>query len=451
MTFEENPIYSKHLSEMVQFPTISTINDEQTDWQVFDQFHHYLAETYPLIHSKMEVINIGNASLLYHLKSSHPEHLPLLIMAHQDVVPTGDVSKWKYPPFSGKIADGKVWGRGSIDCKALLMSEMEAVEALLSKGFSPNYDLYIALGHNEEVSADSSRKGSKLTATYLKNKGVTLGCLFDEGGKILCGKDNGYSMDLAQVSLGEKAAIDFIIYKNGKGGHAMKPGKGTLLGSIGRAIAAIEANPLPYRLTPITEAQLKATADLQPASLKDIYANPRNHWDELCNLAQNDILLDGLLHTTFAVTMAKGSAVSNVLPTHAECTVNVRLLQGDTKGSIKKYLTSILPNDVSIFVKEGDDPHPAGSADSKEFKLLCDVLGKIYNNQIKIVPSLLLGGTDSKNYANICKNIFKFSGEYNTSEFGQTHQIDEHIPTSVLSSSIKFLTEYLKAYQYIKC
>ena len=447
MDFPYDSKYAEHLSKMVQFPTVSTTNDENTDWKPLQDFQNYLRETYPLVHSRMSVTKIGNGSLLFHLKSEHPTHRPVLIMSHQDVVPAGDASRWTYPPFSGKIADGKIWGRGSIDCKALVMAEMETVEALLKEGFAPNYDLYIALGHNEEVEAAPDVKGSKLTVAFLKEHGVKLGCLFDEGGKVLCGKDNGYSEDLAQVSLGEKASVNFVIYKDGKGGHAMKPGKGTLLGSIGRAIAAIEANPMPYRLIPITEAQLKASAGLQPEKIQEIYADPQHHWDELCRLARDDIFLDGLLHTTFAVTMASGSSISNVLPTHAECKVNVRILQGDTIDSVTEYLKSILPADVKIKCMGTENPRPVGSAESREFKLLENVLSEIYDGHIKVVPSLLLGGTDSRNYTEICDNVFKFGGGYNTAEYGQTHQIDEHIPVSVLGASIQFLTAYLKAYQ----
>ena len=447
MDFPYDSKYAEHLSKMVQFPTVSTTNDENTDWKPLQDFQNYLRETYPLVHSRMSVTKIGNGSLLFHLKSEHPTHRPVLIMSHQDVVPAGDASRWTYPPFSGKIADGKIWGRGSIDCKALVMAEMETVEALLKEGFAPNYDLYIALGHNEEVEAAPDVKGSKLTVAFLKEHGVKLGCLFDEGGKVLCGKDNGYSEDLAQVSLGEKASVNFVIYKDGKGGHAMKPGKGTLLGSIGRAIAAIEANPMPYRLIPITEAQLKASAGLQPEKIQEIYADPQHHWDELCQLARDDIFLDGLLHTTFAVTMASGSSISNVLPTHAECTVNVRILQGDTIDSVTEYLKSILPADVKIKCMGTENPRPVGSAESREFKLLEDVLSEIYDGHIKVVPSLLLGGTDSRNYTEICDNVFKFGGGYNTADYGQTHQIDEHIPLAVLGASIQFLTAYLKAYQ----
>ena len=60
----------------------------------------------------------------------------------------------------------------------------------------------------------------------------------------------------------------------------MKPGKGTHLGSIGRAIAAIEANPMPYRLIPITKAQLMASSNLQSERVQAIYADPEHHWEE---------------------------------------------------------------------------------------------------------------------------------------------------------------------------
>lgn len=444
---KENPVYIEHLSRIVQFPTLSTPNDAATDWAPFEGLHVYLEETYPLIHSKMEKTVIGHGSLLFHLKAKEEKKRPVLIMAHQDVVPVGDETKWTYPPFSGTVADGRIWGRGSIDCKVLLMSEMEAVESLLAEGFAPDYDLYIALGHNEEVGADKDVKGSKLTAAYLADKGVSLGCLFDEGGKVFCGADEGGTRDYAQVSLGEKASVDFVLYKDGKGGHAMKPGSGTLLGSVARAVAALEAHPMPYRLIPLTRAQLLRLSEMKTGAEKEIYADPDAHWDELSALARADKQLDALLHTTFAVTMASASSQSNVLPTHAEATVNTRILQGETIESVMAYIKSVIPEDVEVKCLEDEGPRPVGSVESCEFKLLERVIHEQYGEDTLVVPSLLLGGTDSRNYTGVCENVFKFGGGYHTKGYGETHQIDERIPTNVLGMSVEFFRRFLRAYE----
>ncbi len=436
---QANSIYTKHLQEMVRFSTISTENDSATDWAPFEAFQSWMEQTYPLLHQNMERHIIGNGSLLFHWKAPHGRKSPVLLMAHQDVVPAGEETKWIYPPFSGQLAEGCIWGRGSIDCKAMLLFLLEAVEELFREGVRPCFDFYIALGHNEEVHASDDIKGSALTARYLRGRGISFGCLFDEGGKV----DGS-----AKVSLGEKAMADIVLYADGQGGHASRPGKGTVLGRIGKAIAAIEANPMPYHLLPLVAAQLKADAVHRSGEKRKILSDPETYWTELCSMAQEDNQLDALLHTTFAVTMAKGSDRSNVIPSHAEATVNVRLLPGDTMEQVLHHLKNILPENVKVRVRNGDAfVAPVTPLDSAEYRLLKDVIRDVYGNDTVIVPSLLTGATDSRHYGCVCQNIFRFSGRYHTAGFGDAHRENERIPENVLPAGVAFFKTFLKRYQ----
>ena len=75
-------------------------------------------------------------------------------MSHQDVVEA--TGEWKYPPFSGQIAEGRIWGRGTMDTKGSLCAILEAVEELLREGFTPSCDVYVASSCNEEIMGDLS-------------------------------------------------------------------------------------------------------------------------------------------------------------------------------------------------------------------------------------------------------------------------------------------------------
>ena len=79
--------YINNLSKAIQIPTISNFNDDLVDWSKFDEFHAFLEEAYPLIHSKLEKTIISKKSLVFHWKSAHPEKEPICMLAHQDVVP----------------------------------------------------------------------------------------------------------------------------------------------------------------------------------------------------------------------------------------------------------------------------------------------------------------------------------------------------------------------------
>ena len=106
-----------------------------------------------------------------------------MMTAHQDVVPEGDWSMWKYPPFSGEIADGFVWGRGSTDSKCNIQAYMDALELLIAEGFEPEYDLYFGFGYNEEIMG-GPEPAAQLIADELRRRNVQLGCLIDECGGI---------------------------------------------------------------------------------------------------------------------------------------------------------------------------------------------------------------------------------------------------------------------------
>lgn len=442
-----NETYLRHLQDIVRIPTVSTENDAATDWTQFDRLHEFLRAAYPRMHARMERTVIGRASLLYRWKAARPKRLPVLLMAHQDVVPPGNLDQWTHDPFGGDIAEGCLWGRGSNDCKSLLIAECEAVEELLAEGFEPDFDIYLSFGHNEEVQADDASKGSVLAGQYLAAQGVKLGCLFDEGGFITPGDENGSGADIAFVALGEKSPNDFVLYKDGPGGHASKPGAHTVLGDVARAMAAVEAHPMPYRLTPLAEAQLAALAPLQEGARRELYADPRGHWDALCALAREDRDLDAILHTTLAVTKASGSPQTNVLPAHAECTMSVRILQGDTVASVKDYLESIMPDGVQVKVTFGEDPHPAGSVESEEYRLLERVVRELCGADTAVVPMVMTGATDARNYAAVCGNIFRFTGRVVTKDWGEAHQIDEKVPADVVEPAVRFFKAYLRAYQ----
>ncbi len=125
-----------------------------------------------MVHKHLTLEHTGQAGLLYHWKGTGKSGAaPLLLMAHQDVVPEGDLEKWTYPPYSGTIADGKIWGRGSSDCKSNLIGQLEAVEALLEKGYEPDYDLYLSYGYMEEVA------GGKIPAETLRGTGIRFGAV----------------------------------------------------------------------------------------------------------------------------------------------------------------------------------------------------------------------------------------------------------------------------------
>ena len=189
-------------------------------------------------------------------------------------------------PFSADIADGCIWGRGTTDCKCVMLSELEAVESLFTEGFAPDYDIYLAFGHNEEITAQKENKGAFLIARELERRGITLGCVFDEGGSVThihTGQFEGYA---AKIAMAEKGFNDYEIFHDCAGGHSSRPGQGSALGAVARGIVMLEENPFPYRLTPLTKMQLSAMSSYMEEPGKTVFADPLHHEKELIEMAR---------------------------------------------------------------------------------------------------------------------------------------------------------------------
>lgn len=286
---QEDEKLAAHLQAMIRCATVSNSDVNKVDWQEFEKLHALFEKFYPHIYQLMELDKVGQAGLQFHLKGTGSGKQPLLLMSHQDVVEIGDRSQWKFDPFSGDIIDGCVCGRGTTDCKHLLLSELEAVENLLAQGWRPDYDLYLSLGYAEEVYLENDTDAAQRLAENLEKKGIRIGTIFDEGGFIQPEKDGWLS---ARIGLGEKTAVNYEIYKDSPGGHSSKPGAGTALGAVAKAIVNIETHPFPYRLTPLAKDQLIASAPLQPEGIKEIYADPEGRWEDLCALAKQNPALE---------------------------------------------------------------------------------------------------------------------------------------------------------------
>ena len=167
--------YGKRLADLVRMETVSSRFDP--DRQKFLDFHKKLEEMFPLIHETCEK-HVFNGSLLFRWKGQGKGN-PILLMSHHDVVEAN--GEWEHAPFSGEIDEqGRVWGRGTVDTKASLFCILTAVEEMIRDGYVPGRDVYVASSCTEEWSGE----GAPLTAKYLKEQGVKLDFLLDEGGMV---------------------------------------------------------------------------------------------------------------------------------------------------------------------------------------------------------------------------------------------------------------------------
>src|SRR5262245_7765674 len=235
-------VVAQRLAQAVRFQTISHQDPAQFPGAAFDGFHAFLERSYPRVKAALVREKVNGHSLLYEWRGSDPALKPILLMAHQDVVPADPASldKWTRTPFSGEVADGFIWGRGTIDDKGGLMAVHEAVEALLAQGFRPARTVYFAFGHDEEV---GGRQGAAKIAELLKSRGMHLESVLDEGQVVTTGIVPGFEQPVALVGIAEKGYLSVELLVQAEGGHSSMPPKNTAVGILAAAIAKLEATP----------------------------------------------------------------------------------------------------------------------------------------------------------------------------------------------------------------
>ncbi len=194
---------AERLAAALRIETISYQDRGQIDYAAFRQLNDYLAQTYPRVFGELDVEFVNDYSLLIRWPGSDPELDPVLFTAHTDVVPIepGTEQDWTHPPFDGVIADGRIYGRGTLDDKVGVLGLLEAAEQLLSQGYRPRRGIVLAFGHDEEI---SGLEGAAALARRMKELGLRFQWMVDEGGMILA--DNPLLPDrpMAMVNVAEK-------------------------------------------------------------------------------------------------------------------------------------------------------------------------------------------------------------------------------------------------------
>ena len=439
--------YSRHLQEMCRIPTVSNADPEAMDLDAFLRLHAYLEETWPLCHQKMRKEVVGKCGLLYHYESRHPNgQLPLLLMAHQDVVPVGDGSMWTCPPFAAEVHDGMIYARGCTDSKCNIQAYFDALEELFADGFDPGYDIWLAFGYNEETMAGPETAAASLLSRELAVRGLEFGLVLDECGGI---EESADGARYGQIYIAEKGYADVRFTRRSAGGHSAIPGPHTALGEIAQTACLIEAHPMaPFR-TEAAVRMLEGLAAFMPAGrMKDLCTDVAGNWEELLPLLQEDRLYNALTRTTSAVTMSGASPQANVCPENAWIVVNNRILPGQTLEDLLAHFRSFVPEGTEISVQGFHDPPPVQSVDTEGYRLISRIFSEMYPG-LTLIPSMLFGGTDSRYYCGLCPSgsVYRFTGlQWDPRWSGTSHQVDERIPLDVLAPNVDFYKRLLGGY-----
>jgi carboxypeptidase PM20D1 len=430
------------LSRAIQFRTVSSRDQAQMPSGEFQRFHDFLNEAFPQIGKQLHKEAVGGHSLLYTWKGQENGVKPILLMAHMDVVPASD-QNWRHPPFSGALVDGYVWGRGAMDDKASVMAILEAVEHLLSNGFVPKRTIYLAFGHDEEVGGHG---GAAKIAELLRSRGVDLEFVLDEGMNILNGIVPGISAPVALIGIAEKGYLSLRLTAETSGGHSSIPPAETAIGMVGRALQKLDTEPFPSRLSGPTRQMFEFLGPEMGWTNKVALANL---WlfDPLVRrqLARSPIT-NAAIRTTMAPTLFNAGLTENVLPPNATAVINLRLMPGDTIASAVERVRRVIdePNIKIASLPVQMEPSSVSDIHSPSFHLIQRTIRQTTPAAL-IAPSLLVAATDSRHYAVLTKNIFRFLpitlGLDDTKRY---HGIDERISIEDYERCVRFYAQVIR-------
>lgn len=427
---------ARHLSEAIRIATVSHQDAADNDAAQWEALHRWLAATYPAAHAAMRRETVAGHTLIYSWPGSDPALPPVVLMAHQDVVPVtpGTERDWTHPPFAGAIADGAVWGRGAIDDKGSLVALFEAVEALAAEGFRPRRTLILVSGHDEETGGS----GARAAAALLKSRGVRAQFVLDEGMATI--KDFALlGRPTALIGVAEKGYATLRVTAPAPGGHSSAPPAETGVETLARAVLAISARPDPMRFEGPGADMVRTLAAQGPLMTRIVVANQWLFGPLLVRQVAATPAGAATLHTTIAPTMLKGSPKENVLPQDATAWINYRIAPGETMDDVMARAREATAGLKVEMAWEGhaSNPSPIASTRSDGWRVIAALAGD--GGRTPVAPGLVTGGTDSRYMSPIADDIYRYQPLIlEMGALGMIHGTNEHMTIANLQRMTGF-------------
>lgn len=429
--------YGEKLAAMVRYDTTSHTNVEEPE--KYRGFHKVLRELFPLVFEKLELTEL-EGSLLFFWKGKDGRD-PILLLSHMDVVPAEGT--WLHEPFSGDIAEGKVWGRGSVDTKSSLMAFLQAAEELLTEGFQPERDVYLASSCTEEWGGP----GAPRIVEELKRRGISLYMVCDEGGAIITDPIGGVKGNFAMIGVFEKGKADVKFTARSTGGHASAPSKNSPIARLSALVTEVEKGSVFRRkFLPQVTAMFGRLARYAPFGLKLVMGNVWLFGPVLKIVVPSMSAQAGaMLRTTMAFTMQSGSDAYNVLPQEATLGANMRFIphQGmeESLAIVEKLAKK---HGVEMEVVQGDDRSKPLDIRGEAFMQVEEVIRMTFPG-LPSSPYVVTGATDCSFFEEICPNCIRFAPViYGPEQMAGMHGLNECIECRCLPGAVDFYKNLIR-------
>ncbi|PKK49133.1 hypothetical protein CI102_5562 [Trichoderma harzianum] len=475
------------------------LGDFDTDdrWKPFDEIPKVLEKHYPLINDRAWVETINRFGLVYTIEGTDTSLAPILLTAHQDVVPVENatLADWDHPPFDAFYdkKSGYLYGRGASDDKSAITALMSAMESLLSQeNYEPRRTVIFAFGFDEECSGFC---GAASIAKHLEERygkdGIAV--ILDEGG---AGLQKVGDVLYALPAVYEKGYLDVWFDLEVIGGHSSTPTPHTSIGMMSEIVTSLESSPFIPKIIPdgpIHQGLICFTR-YSPYALPALtgYIN----WGLLDNaaklLAQTQRETQYFIQTSQAVNWIAGGQKINSLPEFTTLGVNHRYAPQDSIGSIQHRIVDLVQKvvhkyNLTLHAFEGDEDYdayldsigqtragrgnkvnatwepiyngklvlegrkrsyvtPQSPTKGAVWDVFAGTVRYSYADEARVVvpaPGAMTGNTDTRHYLDLSKNIYRWSPG-SLKSFGNIHGVNEKLLMSEHVNMVKFYYDFIR-------
>ena len=434
-----------HLSEALQFKTVTKRDPAKLDSAAYDSLYAYLERAFPRVHRTLDTAHVNDLSRHYTWPGTDTTAAPVVLMAHVDVVPVepGTRAEWTHPPFSGALADGHVWGRGALDDKAGAVAILEALSTMIRNGERPARTVHVAIGHDEEVGGPN---GARVMAERITGDGTSPAIVLDEGGAVTRGALPGLTRPLAVVGIAEKGYLSVELTATAPGGHSSVPPDSTSIERLNAALSRLLDNPLPARLDGVMGRTLAFVAPEMPLHLRVALANqwltaPALEW-----ALSREPATEAAIKTVQVPTRLDAGVKDNVIPSAATATVNYRILPSHSVDGVLAHIRETTAGlGITVDTGQVSPPTPVSSVDGPAFRMVQRTLREVTSDRVVVAPNHVPGATDSRNNPDATPHVYRIRPYTLTpARRGLIHGTNERIPVADYRTLVRFYVQALR-------
>jgi carboxypeptidase PM20D1 len=434
------------LAGALRFKTVSYQDSSQFEAREFDGLQRYLRESFPKLHAALKLEKVNGYGLLYEWTGTDATLAPVVLLAHQDVVPVepGTEGKWTEPPFEGRVAGGYVWGRGALDDKGSLVAILEAVDNLVTSGARPRRTVYLAFGYDEEV---GGRRGAARMAAVLASRNIHPQFVLDEGGALTTGLVPGIGAPVALVGIAEKGYLTIELTAHAEGGHSSMPPEQTAVGMLAGALIRLEHQQMPRAIRGPTAAMFDYLGPELSFGPRLVMANRWLFGGILAVQFGATPQGNAMVRTTTAPTVLQAGVKENVLPSTARALVNFRILPGDSVTGVVEHVRQVVHDagiGVRVLEETVSNPSDVTSVDAEPFQLLARTIRQVVPGAV-VTPWLVVGATDSRHYSRLTPDVLRFVGAgIGKDDLRRVHGTDERVGVQAYADAVRIYIQLLR-------